>query len=287
MTFTLEILLPGLAACFLLTLLLSYLGLQVLAREVIFVDIALAQVAALGSAVASYFGVEPHTTVSLVWSLGFTTLAAGVFAATRAVRVKVPQEAFIGIAYAAAAAFTVLVANALPHGDEELKETLVGNLLTVGYDDVLRIAAVFAAVAIVQVAFRRRFVTHSKEEPRDEGINEALWDLLFYVTFGFVITIAVHTAGVLLVFSYLIVPAVFSALFASRLWPRLALAWGLGAVVSSVGMWVSFELDLPSGATVVMTFGAALASAVAIYATVRALRPQVRAAEAPGLLPES
>lgn len=266
MSLELQILLPGFIACLLLTGFLSYLGLHVLAREVIFVDIALAQIAALGTAFASYNGIEPHTLASWVWSLGFTFGGAALFALTRSVRKRVPQEAFIGITYAVAAASAILVAKFLPHGDEEIKEILIGSLLTVEYKEVGVTAAIFAALAVLHVVFRRKFLelSFSHEEHDQEGWKPMLWDLLFYASFGVVITSSVQMAGVLLVFSFLIVPAVVSALFTKKIGVRLVAAWGLGAVVSAVGLFGSFKLDLPTGAAVVVTFGLALILAAAL-----------------------
>lgn len=260
MSLELEIILPGFLACLLLTGFLAYLGLHVLAREVIFVDIALAQIAALGTAVASFFDVEPHTAASYLWSLGFTFVGAALFALTRGLRKRVPQEAFIGIIYAVAAASAILVAKFLAHGDEEIKEILIGSLLTVTLPQVGITALIFAALAVLHVVFRRKFLQLSFEHdrPEHEGWRPMLWDLLFYASFGVVITSSVQMAGVLLVFSFLIVPAVFSALFTKRLSLRLVMAWLLGALVSAVGLWGSFKLDLPTGAAVVVTFGIAL-----------------------------
>lgn len=265
MLLEMQILLPAFLACLLLTAFLSYLGLHVLARGVIFVDIALAQIAALGSAVAAYFGAEPRTPASFAVGLAFTMVGAALFTATRGLRRRIPQEAFIGIGYAVAAAASVLVANELPHGSEEIKAILVGSLLTVELEHVGLTAGLFAALGIFHVAFRRRFLALSFEHEAAavEGWRAALWDFAFYATFGVVITSAVQVAGVLLVFSFLIVPAVFSALFVTRLAARLALSWGLGAVVSALGLVASFELDLPTGAAVVVTFGAALALGLA------------------------
>ena len=260
MSLELQIILPGFLACLLLTGFLAYLGLHVLARGVIFVDIALAQIAALGGAVASYFGVEPHTTESWMWSLVFTFAGAALFSSTRGLRRRVPQEAFIGITYAVAAAAALLVAHSLPHGDEEIKEILVGSLLTVTLREVGVTALIFLALAVLHFVFRCRFLELSfeHEHTTQEGLRPMLWDLLFYASFGVVITSSVQMAGVLLVFSFLIVPAVFSALFFERLLARLTLAWVLGALVSALGLWGSFRFDLPSGAAVVVSFGGAL-----------------------------
>lgn len=266
MSLELEILLPGFLACLLLTGFLAYLGLHVLAREVIFVDIALAQIAALGTAVASLFDVEPHTRQSWLWSIGFTFVGAALFAVTRGVRKRVPQEAFIGISYAVAAALAILVAKYLPHGDEEIKEILIGSLLTVTLSEVGVTAVVFAVLAAIHFVFRKQFLHLSFDPEHDghEGWKPMLWDLLFYATFGVVIASSVQMAGVLLVFSFLVVPAVFSALFTKNLMIRLAMAWVLGALVSAVGLLGSFKFDLPTGAAVVVTFGIALALAAVV-----------------------
>jgi zinc/manganese transport system permease protein len=274
----LQILLPGFVACLLLTGFLAYLGLHVLARGVIFVDIALAQIAALGTAVASLFDIEPHTPASYAFSLAFTFAGALLFAATRSVRKRVPQEAFIGITYAVATAAAILVAKFLPHGDEEIKEILVGSLLTVTFREVAATAVIFALLAALHFVLRKQFLRlsfehggghpeHSGPVPipvPDDSLRAMAWDLAFYLTFGVVITFSVHMAGVLLVFSFLIVPAVFSALFAKDLVTRLLMAWALGAIVSVSGVWGSFVLDLPTGAAVVVTFGIALALAALV-----------------------
>jgi zinc/manganese transport system permease protein len=165
MPLELQILLPAFLACLVLASLLAYLGLHVLAREVIFVDIALAQIAALGTAVASLRGVEPHSAGSYAWSLGFTFVGAVLFALTRTLRKRVPQEAFIGITYAVAAAMSVLVANSLTHGDEEIKEILVGSLLTVSPGEVAVTAAIFTALGLFHFALRKRFLRSRSSTP--------------------------------------------------------------------------------------------------------------------------
>jgi zinc/manganese transport system permease protein len=266
MSLEIQILLPAFLACLVLTGFLSYLGLHVLARGVIFVDIALAQIAALGTAVAALRGVEPRTTESWLWSLGFTFVGAGLFALTRGLRKRVPQEAFIGITYAVAAATSILVANSLPHGDEEIKEILVGSLLTVSYREVGLTAATFLVLGVFHFALRKRFIHLSFDHDSDahDSWKGIFWDLAFYMSFGVVIASSVQIAGVLLVFSFLIVPAVFSALFTKRLGLRMVIAYSLGAVVSAAGLWASFRFDLPTGAAVVVTFGVALLLAAVV-----------------------
>jgi zinc/manganese transport system permease protein len=209
--------------------------------------------------------------LALLWSLGFTSVGAGLFAVTRRLRKKVPQEAFIGITYAVAAAASVLVANFLPHGDEEIKEILVGSLLTVQYDEVAVTAGTFAVLGVIHFFLRKKFLALSFEHESDahDTWSGAGWDFAFYLSFGVVIASSVHMAGVLLVFSFLIVPAVFSALFTQSLMARLLIAWALGAVVSAAGLFASFRFDLPTGAAVV-TFGVALGLGIGVRAVVPA-----------------
>lgn len=268
MSLELQILLPAFLACLVLTGLLSYLGLHVLARGVIFVDIALAQIAALGTAFAATRNIEPHTPASWFWSMAFCFVGAAVFALTRTVRRQVPQEAFIGITYAVAAATAILIANTLPHGDEEIKEILVGSLLTVSLREVGVTAAIFVVLGVFHLALRKRFL-HLSFEPEGgggdhDGWKAMAWDLAFYMSFGVAIASAVQMAGVLLVFSFLVVPAVFSALFTRKLLLRLLMAWALGALVSAGGLFASFRFDLPTGAAVVVTFGVALLAAALV-----------------------
>lgn len=253
-------------ACLILVGIHAYLGIHVLARGVIFVDIALAQIAALGSTVALLAGYDPGTLPSYFCSLGFTFVGAAIFALSRNLRERVPQEAFIGITYAVAAAVSILLISKSPHGDEHIKNILVGNLLWVTPGHVGLIAVLYGIVGVFHFAFRKRFLTMSfqHDAPESKGRSAMLWDLLFYMSFGFVITSSVQIAGVLLVFSFLVVPAVFAAMFANGLRMRLLISWTLGFLVSVLGMLVSYEADLPTGAAIVATFGGALVLAAIV-----------------------
>ncbi len=260
-------------ACLILVGIHAYLGIHVLARGVIFVDIALAQIAALGSTAAFLAGFDPETLPSWFCSLVFTFVGAAIFALSRNLRERVPQEAFIGITYAVAAALSILLISKSPHGDEHLKNILVGNLLWITPRHVAVIAALYAGVGAFHYAFRRRFLTMSFDHraPESKGRSAVLWDLLFYMSFGFVITSSVQIAGVLLVFSFLVVPAVFAAMFATSVAMRLVISWALGFLVSVAGMTVSYRADLPTGAAIVATFGAALLLAAAVRAALTRL----------------
>jgi zinc/manganese transport system permease protein len=257
-----QILLPAFVASLILTGIHAYLGVHVVERGVIFVDLALAQIAALGLTVAYLAGFDIHTsTPAYLFSLGFTFIGAAIFAFTRTHRkTRIPQEAVIGIVYAVSAAVAILLMSKATQETEHLKEMLVGNILAVSWYEVGKTAVLYAFIGAFHYVFRRRFLLISMDEPEAErqGLNVRLWDLLFYMSFGFVVTSSVAIAGVLLVFCFLIVPSVAAMLFAEHLGARLAFGWTMGALVSGGGVALSFVLDLPTGATIVATFGAAL-----------------------------
>lgn len=268
-----QILLPAFVASLILTGIHAYLGVHVVERGVIFVDLSLAQIAALGLTVAYLAGYDVHTSApAYLFSLGFTFVGAAIFAFTRARRkTRIPQEAVIGIVYAVSAAVAILMMSKATQETEHLKEMLVGNILSVSWPEVGKTAVLYALIGVFHFVFRKRFLLISMNEPEAErqGLNVRFWDLLFYMSFGFVVTSSVAIAGVLLVFCFLIVPSVTAMLFTERLGLRLAIGWGMGALVSAAGVALSFLLDLPTGATIVATFGAALLMVAASRVVVR------------------
>jgi len=255
-----EIMLPAFAECLVLVGIHSYLGIHVIKRKVIFVDLALAQIAALGSTFAFLFGIDPSSTGAYWFSLGFTILGAAIFSLSRIRHEKIPQEAVIGLVYALAAAVAILVVDRAPHGAEHIKEIMTGSILWVQWKTIATAAAVYAVVGAFHFAFRDKFllISNNPEIAYRKGINVRLWDFLFYVSFGFVITHSVSTAGVLLVFVFLVVPAIATIMITDKLWLQLVLGWGMGTLVSMLGLYVSYAADLPSGPTVVATYGLVL-----------------------------
>lgn len=255
---------PGLA-CLVLTGIHVYLGLHVVERGVIFVDLSLAQVAALGATVALLLGFDMHGQWAYVFSLGFTFIGAVFFALSRSRKAKFPQEAIIGIVYAVSAAAAILIMDRSPEGAEHIKYMLAGNLLAVSPGEVAKMALLYSLVGVLHWFWRKPFfaITLAPREAVERGYSIRLWDFLFYITFGIVVTSSVAIAGVLLVFSYLIVPAVSATLFAERISSRLALGWTMGALVSIVGLCGSYFLDTPTGATIICVFGLTLLFLVA------------------------
>lgn len=238
----------------------AYLGIHVVERGVIFVDLALAQIAALGATIAILAGMDPHGGGSYWFSLGFTFLGAAIFTLARTRRAHIPQEAFIGIAYAVASAAAILAMSKATGETEHLKDMLVGSILAVSWGEVWRTALLYGAIGLFHYFFRKNFLLISIDPKAAEarGLSIRLWDFLFYASFGFVVTRSVAIAGVLLVFCYLIVPSVGAMLFADRIGPRLAIGWSTGTLVSALGVYLSVVLDLPTGATIVCTFGGVL-----------------------------
>ncbi len=253
-----EVLALPFLACLILTGIHAYLGIHVLSRKVIFVDIALAQIAALGATVGFLLGHDPRSEIGYWFSLVFAVLAAAVFALTRTRVERVPQEAVIGLTYAVAAATAILLADISPHGAEHLKDLLAGSIVWVTPQQIVKTGVLYAVIGVFHWMLRRRFLMISLDPDRAfaEGINVRFWDFLFYLSFGIVITSSVQIAGVLLVFCYLVAPAVFAVMFADGLRARLALGWGLGAVVSAVGL--IFSYDRPSGPMIMVCFAVAL-----------------------------
>jgi zinc/manganese transport system permease protein len=246
--------------CLVLTGIHAYLGVHVLAREVVFVDIAMAQIAALGATVAFLVGYEVEMWQSYAYALGATLVGAVVLALTRSRRRHVSQEAVIGVVYAVSSAAAVLVADRSAHGAEQVRGMLVGNLLSVTPFEVGKVAVLYALVGTLHWVCRRPFFLISTDPGAayDQGWRVRLWDLLFYASFGVVVASSVRIAGVLLVFSYLIVPALAAVIAGGSVTTRLIIGWAFGTTVSVIGMVASAALDLPTGATVVCAFGLTL-----------------------------
>jgi zinc/manganese transport system permease protein len=254
----------------------AYLGLHVVERGVIFVDLSLAQIASLGATIAilvpAITGGDPHSPGVYWMSLAFTVVGALIFAMVKGHEARIPQEAIIGISYAVASAAVILAMSQAPGESEHLRDMLVGNILSVQWPEVWTTAGLYAVIGAFHYVFRKRFleISVAPEVAAARGVSVRWWDFLFYVSFGFVVTRSVTIAGVLLVFCYLIVPSVGGMLFSTRIGVRLAIGWAMAAVVSVLGMYFSVLFDLPTGATIVCTFGLVLV----LMAVARMLLPK-------------
>lgn len=264
------------AASLILTGIHAYLGVHVVERGVIFVDLSLAQIAALGATIAlllPFSSGDPHGPEVYWVSLAFTFIGAAIFSLVRGHDSRIPQEAIIGISYAVASAAAILAMSKSTAQAEHLNHMLVGNIIAVSWHEVFKTAGLYGVVGLFHFLFRRQFLAISlqAEEPERTGLNVRFWDFLFYASFGFVVTSSVAIAGVLLVFCYLIVPSVAAMLYAETIGARLAIGWVMGTVVSAAGVYLSVVLDLPTGATIVCTFGVVL---ILMWLVRPVIRPQ-------------
>jgi zinc/manganese transport system permease protein len=274
-----ELMFPALVASLVLLGLHGYLGIHIIARGVIFVDLALAQVAAMGWAAANLglghwigdlLGI-PEAAAAYGVGLAATLIAAALFSISRMEHEFVPQEAIIGTVFVVASATTILLAAQAPQGAEHVEELLTGTLLWVTWSDILRIAVVYALIGIVHWVFRDRFLMISldPDAAQAQGLSVAKWDFLFYALFGVMVTMSVAIVGVLLVFSFLVIPAIIGFLFTSRPSGLLLIAWASGAVATILGLFVSFQADLPTGPVVVVSFAVVLLAAFALRPVLR------------------
>ncbi len=271
----LELMLVPLVAALVLVGIHSYLGVHIIARGVIFVDLALAQTAALGYTVATLVGLDAGSAPAYLFGVGATLLGAFILSLTRVRHRFITQEALIGVMYVAASAATILVAAQSPRGSEHVEHLLTGTLLWVTWPEVFQIAAIYAIIGLLYWALRRRFMTISLKpaDARAEGWRLGWWDFLFYALFGVVVTLSVGIAGVLVVFSMLVVPAVIAFLFTTSPIALLSIAWAVGTLATLAGLLVSFQFDLPTGPIVVLTFTAALVVGFVVRRVVRGQPP--------------
>jgi zinc/manganese transport system permease protein len=234
------------------------LGLHVVRRGVIFVDIALAQSSALGAGIGVALGMDVGTPMSGTIGLAMALVAAWVISLTRTRKERIPQEAFIGITYVVAAAATILVLSRLPHGGEDIEKLLVGSILWVNWGDVARTTVLYASLGGVFFLIRKPIerLSTDPEQARAAGVRLRLWDFVFYAMLGVVVTWSVQIAGVLLVFTFLVVPAVMAIMIGRG--NLLLTGWLFGSAVSALGAVLSYLFDLPTGATIVCAFGVSL-----------------------------
>ena len=244
-------------ACLVLVGIHAYFGIHVIQRRVLFVDLAVAQFAALGAVVGFLQGHHPGELGSTLYSMLFATIAAGVFAITRVRHERVPQEAVIGITFVVASAAAILVADRAPEGAEHIKETLAGSLLWVTWPTVVKDLVIYSAVGLFHWLLRKRFmlISFDPAEAFRRGWRVRWWDFLFYLSFGVIITFSVEIGGVLMVFSYLVIPACIAILLTDRMGPRLFLGWTIGVIGSAFGLVASYHWDFPTGPAIVVMLG--------------------------------
>lgn len=269
--------LPPLVACLAILLIHAYLGIHVLKREIIFVDLALAQIAALGTTFGFFMGISVGDNLSLLFSFGFVVVGSAVFALTRMRKQRIPQEAIIGIVYAIATSLAILVADRAPGGAEHIKEILTGSILWITWPTIWKILSVYAVVAAFHWVFRHKFLSISEDyvgAANQHGWWVKFWDFLFYVSFGIIIVLSIRVAGIMMVFSFLVVPAAISMLFSDRWNIKLLIGWAAGLLASILGLYFSYTYDFPSGPAIVSFLGVLL-----VLAGLIKLVPQIQLKE--------
>ena len=246
---------PAIALCIILVGICGYVGIHVVMREVIFIDIALAQIAALGVSFGFFMGLELTDPWIYLLSLSLTMIAALLLSSTRRLRSIIPQEAFIGILYATGASAVILAGDRLPHGSEQVHDLMVGHLLWVNWSEVLFYLIVYLILGGVYFLIHDRLmlISEQRKVENKQTRNLMLWDFVFYALLGILVTFAVRVAGVLLVFGFLIVPAVIGTLLSKSFLNRLGIGWFAGVLVSLLGSYISYRLDFPNGGMLVVT----------------------------------
>ncbi|MBN2411356.1 metal ABC transporter permease [candidate division KSB1 bacterium] len=261
--------LPPFAACLTLIGLLGYFGIHVLKRGIIFIDIAMAQIATLGITFAYVLKIDPESFWTYPISLVFVLIAAYIFSTLKSKNPRMCIEAIIGISYAVATTAAVILIDKAAGSDEHIKEMLIGSILWVQWADILKSLLVFAAIGFIHYFFRDKFLPLSEdyETAIQKGINVRLWDFIFYLTLGIIVMHAVRIGGILIVFSFLIIPSGISALFSNKWFPRILSGWIIGTIVSIIGLYLSWKFDVPSGPAVVLFLGLFLVIAVIAKST--------------------
>ncbi|MDX2415115.1 MAG: metal ABC transporter permease [Bacteroidales bacterium] len=267
--------LAPLVACVLIVLINVYFGVHVIKREIIFIDIALASIAALGSAVGMVLfelkhgghSHEAHGILPYVFSLLFISIASGAFTILKHRKISIPLEALIGIAYAVATTLTVIFLDKGAGGDVHVHDMLVGSVLWVSWEKVIRLAVVVAIVGSFHIIFRSRFIqlTDNFQDACKELKRPKLWDFLFFFSFGLVVVEAVSIAGILTVFAFLILPASLSAFFTKGWTPKLIAGWSAGIMASFLGLLLSLKLDVPSAPVIIVLLGIFLITGFIVY----------------------
>ncbi len=251
--FQLPFMVQALAAAVITGVLLSYLGVHVVGRGIVFVDLALGQISSLGVAFAAFIGTG-LTSIPLIFTLVGALLMS--FINIRDKRLK--QEAVIGILYAFTSALTVLFISKTPHGDSDIQEVLFGNILSISWQQITLVGIVFGAIAIMHLIFARKFfnLTESFENGQNHSVGIFnVWNFLFYISIGLAIVFAVKINGVIPVFSYLIIPAVSAILISKNKITVIILAMLISILAGFLGLNFSFHYDFPAGPSIVSVLG--------------------------------
>jgi zinc/manganese transport system permease protein len=268
MTTALNFMLAPFVACLILIFIMVYFGIHVIEREIIFIDIALAQIAALGSAVSLVLStlqighqhhIQEHDSRTFMAYL-FCLLAAGIFTLLKNKQIKIPLEAIIGIAYAVATTSAVIILDKGAGSDVHIHDMLAGTILWISWHQAMRLFLVLLVIGGFHYLFRKKFkaLTLAYQGKEVKIKNPGFWDFMFYFTFGVVIVEAVAVGGILTIFAFLIIPSSISALFATRWTERILVGLIVGGIATILGLYLSWVMDVPCSPTIVLFLGACL-----------------------------
>jgi zinc/manganese transport system permease protein len=249
---------PPFAGCVVFVAIHQCFGVHVLRRGVIFVDLALAQMSALGATLAFAAGHDPASVGGVAYTICFSALGAVLLACARALPKGIDHEAYIGIIYVVSTAATVVAVDQSPQGAEHIKQILVGSILGMSFEDLPKLVVVYACVAALLWFARKPIAEASGLTPSKRLRSPMAWDFLFYFLFGLVVTSSVAIAGVLLVFCFLIIPSIIGSLVSRRPVVLHAAGWLAGVASSAAGLVASYAWDLPTGAALVLAFAGSL-----------------------------
>ena len=254
---TIKFMLPPFIAAFIIVGMHAYLGIHVIKRGIIFVDLAFAQIAALGAIVCLLFNLSAKSGYNYYFSFGFILIGSLIFSFVKSGNKQIPKEAIIGIVYGLSLAIAMVIADKISGGGEHIREILTGNILWVNWSIILKILITYIVIAVIHFFARKKFTAITNDYASKNSLNRSasLWDFLFFITFGIVITLSVPIAGVLLVFSFLIIPATISVIFAKSWKGQIAIGWIVGVLSILLGFWYSYVYNAPSCPAVICILG--------------------------------
>ncbi|MCP4723991.1 MAG: metal ABC transporter permease [bacterium] len=254
---TITFLAAPIAGCIVMAGILSYFGNHILTRGLIFIDIALAQIAALGTMIGLLMGFTEDTISVEMVSLLFTMIIITIFALTKFEKQVIPQEAIIGIIYGLGLGLAWLIAEKIPGGSNFLTKTITGNILWITWGKVLAFFILFLLIAFIHYFFRKPFIRISESRKNlPYSIKKVrIYELIFYLTFSIVVVRTVPVGGIFLVFTLLIAPTAIATLFTQKWINRFIWSWIIGIAGSLAGVFVSYNMNISNGPAIVCLLG--------------------------------